>query len=46
MTEFEIKFFKQRRAIRNYAHAENISFELACDKWCKYGLAGRWAEQN
>ena len=46
MNKFDIKFFKQRRAIRNYAHAEHINFELACDWWCNRGLAGRWAEQN
>ena len=45
MTEFDIKFFKQRRAIRNYAHAEGIGFELACEQWCEY-CAARWALQN
>ena len=45
MNEFDIKFFKQRRAIRKYAHAKKISFEFACELWCKH-CAARWALQN
>ena len=46
MDSFEIREYRQNRAIKKYAKSLNLDFESAAFRWCENGLAAQWAEQN
>lgn len=45
MDSFEIREYRQIRAIKKYAKSLNLDFEAAIFRWCDKGLAKTWAKK-